>query len=105
MSRQPSYRHNNPKGWCGDPKRGTSLGRQSIMDAGTDYTGYAVLRPVRVNKDGYDYLGTYWGVGRSLWWCATRDYKIDFCLRADDEAEARTIVRKTYPNIKFYKER
>lgn len=105
MSKKPSYRHNNPRCWCGDPKRGAALGRHSYHEKTYTVRSYAVLRRVRINGDGYDFLGTYWGIGEQLWWCATSSYNIDFCLRARTRKEAEETVRKMYPEIKFYKER
>lgn len=105
MSKKPSYRHHDPKGWCGDPKRGAALGRHAYHEKTYTVRSYAVLRRVRINGDGYDPLGTYWGVGAPLWWCATPNYKIDFCLRATTRKEAEANVRRLYPEINFYKEK
>ena len=66
------------------------------------FTGKLSLQRVRINNGGYDALGTYWGVGEPLYWCANADCTIDFALRASSREQAKAIVRKTYPNAKFY---
>lgn len=106
MSDLPSYKYNDPRGWGGDPSRGASLGRASIQRKDNGYDGFAVLRKVRMSADkDYDLLGTYWGhmEGLHVWWCATKDYEIDFCVRATSRKSAEDEVRKHYPNIRFYK--
>lgn len=103
--RPPSYSHNNPRGWCDDPRRGAALGRRERHEKTYTVREYAVLRPAYVSSDGYDFLGTYWGLGTQLWWCATSSYSIDFCFRAPTRKEAEEHVQRMYPHIKFYKER
>lgn len=106
MSDMPSYKHNDPKGYCGDSTRGAALGRHTIREKDNGYDGFAVLRKVRMSaaKD-YDILGTYWGHmnGLYIWWCATKDYEIDFCVRATSKESAEDEVRRYYPNIRFYR--
>lgn len=106
MSRRPSYAHGDLKGWCGDPRRGAALGRGSgSWGKSASFSGYAELRRVIIDRQGYDRLGTYWGDGTPLWWCATNDHEIDFCIRSPTRESAEATVRKRYPNIKFYKVR
>ena len=67
----PSYSTRDPKGWCGDPKRGAALGRRDVLDAPTDQPIRLTLRPIRFVDGDYDVNGTYWGGGRDavpLWW-------------------------------------
>lgn len=99
----PDYRTNDPKGWCGDPSRGAALGRPSRqLEASSKYTGVLTLRRVYLNNGGYDRLGTYWGHGAPLYWCANEAGTIDFCLRAVSRKAAKAIVRTDYPNARFY---
>ena len=95
----PSYATHNPRGWCGDPKRGAALGRPDRLgDPG--YAGVLTLRRVRINADGYDGLGTYWGLGGPLWWFASADHYIDRTVWAKDREAARAFVLRHYPNAK-----
>jgi hypothetical protein len=97
---RPSYKTNDPRGWCGDPKRGAALGRCDLLGV---YGGTRlVLRRIRVDSGGYDPNGTYFGVGRPLYWCADDSGQIDFVLRADRE-EAKRHVRDKYPQARFYR--
>lgn len=59
-----SYEKNDPKGWGGDPSRGAALGRRDITPAPP--FGTVVVQEIRLDRDGYDALGTYWGVDRRL---------------------------------------
>ena len=59
-----SYEKNNPKGWGGDPRRGAAIGRRDITPAPP--FGTVVVQEIRLDRDGYDALGTYWGVDRRL---------------------------------------
>lgn len=95
----PSYETHDPKGWCGDPKRGAALGRASIIGA---YDGKSMaLRYIPLDSGGYDKLGTYWGHGRRLYWAASQDGEIELMLRADDRDDAKAQVRAQYPGAKF----
>ena len=95
------YRTNDPRGWCGDIRRGAALGRDSYKGKYSD--GRLVLREVRLDNGGYDRLGTYWGHGERLYWCASEDGDIDYCFRAVDRAEAKKKVLADYPAAKFYR--
>lgn len=90
------YKSNDPRGWCGDPKRGAALGRPSIH-AHEHFSGRLTLRRVRLNQGGYDVNGTYFGQGQPLYWCASADGDVDFMLRADSRAKARATVLARYP--------
>lgn len=59
-----SYETNDPKGWGGDPARGAALGRPDITPGPP--VGTVTVREIRLDRDGYDYLGTYWGIGQPL---------------------------------------
>jgi hypothetical protein len=96
-----SYKTNDSKGWCGDPKRGAALGRPTIKG---EYTGQ-VLSIVRKQLDGdYDENGTYFGGGRDvqpLFWVSSEDGEFDYMIRAKDIGDARAQVAKQYPGAKI----
>ena len=96
----PDYSYNDPKGWCGDPTRGAALGRPSIKEEPKDYAGLLYLWHMRLDAGGYDKNGTYFGIGERLYWCANENHTVDFMLRAQDRADARTQVLQVYPKAK-----
>lgn len=92
---QDNYKVNDPKGWCGDPKRGAALGRVSLHVA--DYVGFLSVSRVRLNRDGYDRLGTYFGIGNPLYWVHSKDCSVDYVIRATNRSTAVRAVRQGYP--------
>lgn len=98
-----SYSTNDPKGWCGDPKRGAALGRPTIHDVGADFAGKLYLRHIRLDSGGYDCNGTYFGCGRPLYWYADDEDKIDAMLRANNRADAKRQILETFPKASFYR--
>ncbi len=100
MNALPSYKDNDPKGWCGDITRGAALGRSAIRDEDSEYEGVIHLRRVRLNSGGYDRNGTYFGGGAPLYWYANKDGTIDGMTRASGREHAREIVLKEYPKAK-----
>lgn len=100
---RPSYKTNDPRGWGGDPRRGAALGRPGVSDAPRDAAFKLVLRRVRIDSGGYDPNGTYFGIGRPIYWYANDEGTIDGTTRADDRAHARRIVLERYPNARFYR--
>jgi len=97
----PDYTTHDPKGWCGDPKRGAALGRPTISDGEPE--GKMTLRKIRLDSGGYDPNGTYFGIGAPLYWYADQGGNVDAVLRAQDRAEAKRQVLKKYPTAKFYR--
>ena len=98
----PDYKVHDPRGWCGDPARGAALGRGEYHpEDPRAYTGKLALRKVRLSGD-YDQNGTYWGYvrGWDLYWCASEDNEIDWCVRGTSRADARAKVIAKYPNAK-----
>ena len=118
VATRPDYTANDPKGWCGDPRRGAALGRS---DRKGKYDGSKLtLRKVQLDNGGYDRLGTYWGHGEPLYWCASDDGEIDFCFRVEvprmvqpflaKMPSAKVIrhyakqeVKSIYPNARFFR--
>jgi hypothetical protein len=98
------YKLRDPKGWCGDPRRGAALGR-SHVEGDLKYAGKMALRRVYLNGD-YDSLGTYWGGGGGspIYWYASEDegQTIEGTVRAKSRADAKAQVRAMYPNARFH---
>ncbi|MFA4971496.1 MAG: hypothetical protein WC683_02705 [bacterium] len=102
MSR-PSYKTHDPKGWCGDPKRGAAMGR-GTWEGPPTFSGKITLRKVRMSADGaYDENGTYFGFGTPIYWFANDDCTIDGTLRAKSREDARNQVLAMYPKAKFFR--
>lgn len=105
----PDYTVHDPKGWCGDPKRGAAMGRYDYLpDDPEEYTGKLYLRRVRMIEQGdYDYLGTYWGANidniGDIYWCASEDLEVDFCVRAQNREHAKLHVLDKLPNARFFR--
>jgi len=95
----PSYSTHDPKGWCGDMKRGAAMGRHTY-EGDQNFNGRITLRRVRLNSGGYDVNGTYFGIGEPLYWYASDDNAIDGMLRASSRAVARAQVFCRYPSSK-----
>lgn len=98
----PSYKTHDPKGWCGDPKRGAAMGRGSKHASDTSVEIKFYLRQVRIDEGGYDTNGTYFGHGGTLYWYADAEGRVDATLRASDRAEAIETIRTKYPRAKFF---
>ena len=98
----PDYSTHDPKGWCGDPKRGAALGRP-VLHGERDYAGKVHLQRVYLDAGGYDRNGKYFGHGEYIYWYATDDGGIDGTLRAWTRDKAKGIILSRYPNAKFYR--
>ncbi len=89
-----SYSDNDPKGWCGDPKRGAALGRPTIL--GTP-EGVITVRESPLDRQGYDRNGTYFGHGQTLFWYADGGGNIDAMERGSDAVEVANELRLEFP--------
>jgi hypothetical protein len=106
----PSYKDNDPKGWCGDPRRGAAMGRNGIIGP-ADFAGRLCLQRVRMSACGaYDSNGTYFGHGNPIYWYASDCGEVDGTLRAApaydskiSRADARRQILELYPNAKIRK--
>lgn len=99
-----AYQDNDPKGWCGDPRRGAALGRHDRH--APDFEGKLVLRRVRLDVGGYDQNGTYFGArrpGRALYWYAAEDGSIDAMADAAGREDAKGKIRVRYPRARFFR--
>lgn len=97
------YSTHDPRGWCGDIRRGAALGRPTVRDESRDYSGKVYLRRVSLDSGGYDPNGTYFGHGEPLYWAANEDGTIDFMVRAVSRTRAKAIVHESYPNARFFR--
>jgi hypothetical protein len=93
---KPDYSLHDPKGWCGDPKRGAAMGRGHWLDEPDDFTGVIHVSPLRID-DGYDVNGTYFGIGDPLYWIATDSCSIDYVVRACSRAAVKAKVLERWP--------
>jgi len=63
------------------------------------------LRRVRLNRDGEDRQGSYWGYGEPLYYYAYLDpfsnTEHSDHIRAKDRASAKAIIRAKWPNRVF----
>ena len=102
----PSYQTHDPKGWCGDPKRGAAMGRHSHGVDLENYDGLLYVREIRLDSGGYDRNGTYFGGGRGtspLYWICSPDLTIDRMTRAGNREDAKRIARGWYPKARFFR--
>lgn len=69
------------------------------------------LKKIRINSQGYDSKGRYFGTGQTLWEYAGEDE--NYCypvhqyvlnhVRADNRADAKQKIIARYPSAKFYR--
>jgi hypothetical protein len=97
-----SYTDNDPRGFCGDPKRGAALGRPSIhftfSDGTPEFESLSVIRK-QLDDGGYDENGTYFGIGDPLFWVSSEGGEVDYMIRAHNLNDARAQVRGRYPSV------
>lgn len=69
------------------------------------------LQKLRINSQGYTPEGFYYGVGQPVYWYSVEyhddrgwiDYIDRVAIRANDREHAKQIIRKSLPNVKFYR--
>lgn len=71
----PSYKENDPKGWCGDIQRGAALGRPTVQP--------------------FEH-------GEPLYWVASEDCELDYMLRAKSRRAAKEQILEEYPDARFF---
>lgn len=101
----PDYKTNDPKGWCGDPKRGAAMGRPTIHELPKTDEVQLYLRLIRLNTGGYDINGTYFGwpgSGWRLYWYASEDLQVDAVVTARDREHAKLEIRRVYSKAMFF---
>jgi hypothetical protein len=71
-----------------------------------DYKGHVTLQHRRLNRDGYDRYGVYYGNGQRLYYIAAlsadgMDYIFEDEFRAIDRQDAINQAKDIFPNGKF----
>lgn len=107
MATLPTYEKNDPRGWCGDMRRGAALGRSTITGP-RNFAGKFVLREVTLDSGGYDRLGTYFGHSpvegsRLYWYAAVGEVEIEGVFRALTRKAAKDVVLGLYPKARFFR--
>ena len=98
----PDYKKNDPKGWCGDPKRGAAMGRGTIQEEdGEHYTAEIYVQRVELDDGGYDQNGTYFGIGMPLYWISNKNLTIDYVIRAPSRSWAVQDALHRWPHACF----
>ena len=92
------YGTNDPKGWCGDPKRGAALGRPTIIGAPE---GAITVRHSPLDRQGYDRNGTYFGAGQALFWYADEGGEIDAVERACEIEDIVKVLQERFHGIEI----
>lgn len=83
------------RGYMGDPSRGASLGRISKTYP-LDNTEILLVNKVRIDSQGYDTGGVYWGVGRSLYVVYTENHDFICYIDCKNKKEALAFTREKY---------
>jgi hypothetical protein len=86
-------------------KYGAPMGRREWGPRDPDYEGVFYLQHISLDSGGYDKGGAYWGIGSRLYGYASTDDEINGFVRAFDRAAAKSIIRVTYPKVKFFDEK
>jgi hypothetical protein len=100
------YALHDPKGFCGDPRRGAAMGRSCYQDHPDDYSGPIRIRHIKIGSQGYDCLGTYFGHppdSTRPYWVASPDCKIDYVILASSRSAAEKDARARWPNARIHK--
>lgn len=90
----------------------TSELQQAVKLIPGDFSGRIYLKRVRINSQGCDKIGDYWGIPSNLWNCyfdnslQAEDYhEVDFHFRFGTESTSRSEIiaeiREFYPNAKI----
>ena len=98
MSLSPSQEPD--RGWCGDPKRGAAMGRDSD---GTPDASKLHLRRVRINSGGYDSGGAYWGIGAPLFEAWDDEGNFRYFTRAADRVAAKSKLHAEHASARFFR--
>ncbi len=81
---------------------GAPMGRHTGPDYLETEAGPIYLRRVRLDAGGYDQGGAYWGHGIPLWEAMDQDGN-GRIFRAYSREGAKALIRKTYPDARFYR--
>lgn len=63
---------------------------------------------IRLNSQGYDNMGAYWGIGQPLYyysheWPNEHGHYIQETIRASSREDAKAKIRVKYPKARFYR--
>lgn len=89
-------------GWMGDRSRGASMGRPDRNPTAYPLRKFYLER-VRLNSQGYDSGGAYWGIGQRLYWAHDYPATHECFVRANDREAAKDAVRVTFPKAEFHR--
>ena len=81
---------------------GAPMGRYTGPDFLDVDAGPLYLRRVRINSDGYDSGGAYWGLGAPLWECMDQDGN-GRVFRARDRDAAKAAILADFEGARFYR--
>lgn len=90
------------RGWMGDPKRGAGIGRPTCNPTCYPLRKFYLER-VRINSQGYDSSGAYWGTGEPLYWAHDYPATHECFVRGATRAAAKEAVRQTFPKAEFHR--
>ena len=62
-----------------------------------DYKGKLYLRKMRINNEGFDSSGKFFGIGTSVYSCTSKDGTVDFWLQAKSREMLLKLVRLPHP--------
>ena len=84
---------------------GSSMGRGSDWPERDAEPRRVKVWKIRINSQGYDDGGAYWGIGSPLYCCEFEDDEFvrTQYVRARHRDAAKEIVRQTIPNARFYR--
>jgi len=80
---------------------GAPMGRPSIHLDEPNAAVVLTVSHVEVDDGGYDANGTYFGLGKPLFWVTDEEGTVDFMVRGWDQEEVLETVRRLYPNATF----
>lgn len=85
-----------------DCRYGAPMGRLTRYRVVDDWDGLVHLVHIPLDRGGYDKGGAYWGLGGRIYAWGINNDAIEY-LRANDRNDAKRLIRKTNPNVRFYR--
>jgi len=82
-------------------KYGAPMGRPSHAHPANAYKVY--VSEVRIDSQGYDRGGAYWGIGGPLFWVTDATGEFSYFLRACSRKDAIMTLREDFPELTFYR--
>jgi hypothetical protein len=78
-----------------------ALHKAATARESAEYAPKVTLRRVRIDSQGYDPEGAYFGINNPIYWAATDDGAFDWVMNAATREEAKAQVRKVIPYARF----